>query len=104
LREEKKLSNKVCQWCDDEFKTVSKNQIYCSPKCRAESTKKKIVERYQISKFKSRVGKERRCAGGCDTLISVYNDAGFCNACLVNQKKVDKFIKDLRDYFDYEEK
>jgi phosphohistidine phosphatase SixA len=104
LREEKKLSNKICQWCDDSFDTVSKNQIYCSPTCRAESTKKKIVERYQISKFKARVGKERRCAGGCNTLISVYNDAGFCNSCLVNDKKVDKFIKELKDYFDYEEK
>ena len=98
------MSTKVCQWCDDQFETVSKNQIYCSPPCRAESTKKKIVERYQISKFKSRQGKERRCAGGCDTLISIYNDAGFCNICLVNEKKVDKLVKDLKGYFDYEEK
>ena len=104
MKEEKKLSTKVCQWCDDQFETVSKNQIYCSPPCRAESTKKKIVERYQISKFKSRQGKERRCAGGCDTLISIYNDAGFCNICLVNEKKVDKLVKDLKGYFDYEEK
>jgi hypothetical protein len=44
------------------------------------------------------------CAGGCGILISIYNDAGFCNSCLVNNKKVDKFVKDLRDYFDYEEK
>ena len=104
MRDEKKLNSKTCQWCDDEFETKSKNQIYCSPECRTESTKKKIVERYQVAKFKSRQGKERRCAGGCNTLISVYNDAGFYNACLVNQKKVDKFIKDLKDYFDYEEK
>lgn len=101
-REEKKLKSKVCGWCDNEFTTKSKNQIYCSSECRIESTKRKIGERYQISKYKNRVGKERRCSGGCGTLISVYNDAGFCNACLINSRKVDKFIKELKDYFDYE--
>jgi hypothetical protein len=55
-----------------------------------------------MSKFKSRFGKERRCAGGCETLLSAYNDETFCNSCLVNNKKVDKFIKDIKDYFDYE--
>jgi hypothetical protein len=27
---------KHCQWCDGSFNTESKNQIYCSPKCRAQ--------------------------------------------------------------------
>jgi hypothetical protein len=93
---------KTCQWCEDEFTTLSKNQIYCSVECRTESTKQKITQRYQMSKFKSRIGKERRCAGGCETLLSAYNDATFCNSCLVNNKKVNKFIKDIKDYFDYE--
>jgi hypothetical protein len=104
LKDEKNLVNKICNWCNEQFYSKSKNQIYCSKECRVESTKQKIVTRYQVSKFKSRIGKERRCAGGCGTLISIYNDVGFCNSCLVNNKKVDKFVKDLRDYFDYEEK
>lgn len=95
---------KVCQWCNEEFNSNSKNQIYCSAECRTESTKKKIVERYQTSKYKNRIGKERRCAGGCNTLLSAYNDESFCNSCLINNKKVDKFIKDIKDYFTYEEK
>jgi hypothetical protein len=95
---------KICQWCEKEFKSVSKNQIYCKSECRIDSTKQKITQRYQTSKFKNRIGKERRCAGGCNTLLSVYNDAGFCDNCLVNNKKVDKFIKDIKDYFDYEKK
>jgi hypothetical protein len=69
-----------------------------------DATKKKIVDRYHVSKFKKRIGKERHCSGGCGTLISIYNDYGFCNSCLINKKKVDKFIKELRGYFDYEEK
>ena len=93
---------KICQWCENEFQSDSSNQIYCSSECRIESTKKKVTQRYQLSKFKNRIGKKRKCAGGCDTLLSAYNDAGFCNACLINNKKVDKFLKDIKGYFDYE--
>ena len=94
--------NKICQWCEKDFFTKNKNQIYCSVDCRTHATKQKITQRYQMSKFKSRLGKERRCAGGCETLLSAYNDETFCNSCLVNNKKVDKFIKEIKDYFDYE--
>jgi len=104
LKDGKNLVNKVCSWCNEQFSSKSKNQIYCSKECRTESTKEKIVQRYQVSKFKNRQGKERRCAGDCGTLISIYNDVGFCNSCLTNNKKVERFIKDLRYYFDYEEK
>jgi len=95
---------KTCQWCEKQFTTMSKNQIYCSAECRTNSTKDKISQRYQTTKFKNRIGKERRCAGGCGILLSIYNDDTFCNNCLVNNKKVDKFIKDIKDYFDYEKK
>lgn len=95
---------KVCSWCDKEFSYRSKNQIYCSSECRLESTKKNIVQRYQVSKYKARIGKSRKCSGGCGVEISIYNDLGFCNACSINKKKVDKTIKELKDYFDYEEK
>jgi len=93
---------KICQWCEDDFNASSSNQIYCSTECRIESTKQKVTQRYQQTKVKNRFGKERRCAGGCNTLLSVYNDEGFCNACLINNKKVDKFLKDIKGYFDYE--
>ena len=104
MKDGKNLANKICRWCNEAFFSKNKNQIYCSKECRVDATKEKIVQRYNVSKAKSRVGKERRCAGGCNTLISIYNNQGFCNSCLVNNKKVDKFIKDLRGYFDYEEK
>jgi hypothetical protein len=93
---------KTCQWCEKQFTAMSRNQIYCSADCRINSTKHKISQRYQTTKFKNRIGKERRCAGGCGILLSIYNDDTFCNNCLVNNKKVDKFIKDIKDYFDYE--
>ena len=104
MKDEKNLASKTCRWCNETFFSKNKNQIYCFKECRVNATKEKIIQRYNVSKAKNRIGKERRCAGGCNTLISIYNNQGFCNSCLVNNKKVDKFIKDLRGYFDYEEK
>jgi hypothetical protein len=94
---------KHCEWCDDSFNTESKNQIYCNAACRTMATKQKIIQRYKITKAKERFGKERRCAGGCDTLLSVYNENTFCDPCLVSNKKVDKTIKEMKDFFDYEQ-
>lgn len=98
------MANKICNVCGNEFQSKGKNHIYCSPECRVLSTKEKIIARYQVLKFKNRMGKGRMCAGECGTPISIYNDIGFCNACLINKKKVNKFIKDLKGYFDYEQK
>ena len=95
---------KICQLCEDEFISNNTNQVYCSVECRVTSTKQRVTSRYQSSRFKKRVGKERRCAGGCNTLLSIYNNAGFCDLCLVNNKKVDRLLKDIKDYFDYEKK
>lgn len=94
---------KHCEWCDDSFETESKNQIYCDAECRTLATKQKIVQRYKITKAKERMGKERRCSGGCNTILSIYNDNGFCDTCLVNNKKVDKTLKEMKDFFDYEQ-
>jgi hypothetical protein len=94
---------KHCQWCDKSFITNSKNQIYCSVECRALATKQKIIKRYKLTKAKERIGKERRCAGGCSTMLSAYNENSFCNNCLVSNKKIDKVIKEIRDFFDYEQ-
>ena len=95
---------KHCSWCDDSFKTENSNQIYCGSKCRSSATKEKIIQRYKITKAQNRIGKERYCAGGCNAMLSIYNNNTFCNVCLVNNKKTEKFIKDLKDFFDYEQK
>ena len=94
---------KHCEWCDNSFDTKSKNQIYCSIECRTEATKQKVVQRYKITKAKDRVGKDRRCAGGCNTLLSIYNDNGFCDTCLTNNKKLDKTLKEIKGLFEYEQ-
>lgn len=61
------------------------------------------MQRYKVSKAASRVGKNRKCAGGCGTRISIYNDVGFCNVCMVSKKKLDQALKEIRDFFDYEQ-
>jgi len=91
-----------CAWCDKDFYQNSSKQIYCSAECRKDASKKKIIERYAVQKVKKRVGKEKKCAGGCGTYLSIYNDVGMCDNCLINKKKLNTFIKELKDYFDYE--
>jgi uncharacterized protein YmfQ (DUF2313 family) len=93
---------KTCAWCANDFKASVSYQIYCSSDCRESATKQKIAERYQINRRKSRSKKERRCSGGCGTLISIYNENGFCNFCMVNKKRVDKTLKELKDMSDDE--
>jgi hypothetical protein len=98
------MTEKHCEWCDNSFKTKSKNQIYCSVECRTLATKEKVVKRYKFTKAKERQGKNRRCAGGCNTLLSIYNDNSFCDNCLTNNKRVDKTIREIKDFFEYEQK
>lgn len=94
---------KFCQQCDKQFSSNNKNQIYCSADCRTVATKEKIMQRYKVSKAQSRVGKDRRCAGGCGTIVSIYNNVGFCNTCMVSKRKLDQAIKDIKEYFQYEQ-
>lgn len=61
------------------------------------------MQRYKVSKASSRVGKNRKCAGGCGTYISIYNDVGFCNVCMVSKRKLDQALKEIKDFFDYEQ-
>ena len=35
-------------------------------------------------------------------MLSIYNDRNFCTSCMVNNKKVEKILKELRGLFDYE--
>jgi len=91
-----------CTWCDKEFEKNSSKQIYCSVECRQEASKEKILERYHVEKRKKRKGKVRLCAGGCGTSLSMYNDSGMCDVCTVNKKRINGFVKELKEYFDYE--
>lgn len=91
-----------CVWCDDEFERKSSKQIYCGAECRQLASKTKILERYHMEKRKKRVGKVRLCAGGCGTPLSIYNDTGKCDNCIIHKKKMKSFMKDLKDYFDVE--
>jgi len=94
---------KLCERCDDHFTPKVTYQIYCSSECRDAATKDKIAERYHITRRQRRIGKTRRCLGGCETSLSIYNDSGFCANCNVSKKAVDKMLKDLKGFFDYEQ-
>jgi hypothetical protein len=94
---------KLCNRCDNYFSPKVSYQIYCSEICREESTREKIAERYQVSRRQKRIGKNRRCLGGCNTSLSIYNDSGFCANCNVSAKQVAKMLKELKGYIEYEQ-
>ena len=94
---------KLCSRCDKTFTPKVSYQIYCGELCREEATKEKIAERYQITRRQKRIGKERKCIGGCGTKLSIYNDSGFCSNCNVSKKQVDKMIKELKGFIEYEQ-
>lgn len=95
----------TCVWCSELFEPKVSYQIYCSPECRSDATKKKISERYEMNRIKTRFesNKDRKCSGGCGTSLSIYNNKGFCTKCMVNKRKVDKMLKELKGLFDYEQ-
>lgn len=94
---------KLCNRCDNTFDPKVSYQIYCSEQCRADATKDKIAERYQVTRRQKRIGKKRLCLGGCETALSIYNDSGFCSNCNVSKKQVDKMLKKLKGFIDYEQ-
>ncbi len=94
---------KLCERCDKRFQPKVTYQIYCSTECRDSATKDKIAERYNVSRRQKRIGKIRRCLGGCGVQLSIYNDSGFCSNCNVSQKAVEKMIKELKGIIDYEQ-
>ena len=87
---------KPCEWCDNTFDPVVSYQVYCSPECRQDATKHKIAERYVTSQRLKRKNKPRLCAGGCGLTLSIYNDNGFCSNCNINDKEVNKRLKQLK--------
>lgn len=95
---------KPCEWCENEFSPVVSYQIYCSPECRTEATKIKIAEKQVINKRRKRYGKDRKCARGCGTILSAYNDSNYCENCSVDNKKVSKALKELKGLIDYDDR
>ena len=94
---------KLCNRCDTYFKPRVSYQIYCSDICREQSTKEKIAERYLATRRQKRYGKKRNCLGGCGISLSMYNDSGFCANCNVSEKAVNKMLKELKGFVEYEQ-
>jgi uncharacterized protein YmfQ (DUF2313 family) len=94
---------KLCSKCDTYFTPKVSYQIYCTETCRDIATREKIAERYSITRRQNRKGKEKKCLGGCDTKLSIYNDSGFCANCNVSKKAVDKMLKELKGFIEYEQ-
>lgn len=89
--------------CEIYFIPKVSYQIYCSDTCRDQATRSKIAERYQATRRQKRKNKDRKCLGGCGLKLSIYNDSGFCSNCNVSKKIVDKMLKEIKGYFDYEQ-
>ena len=94
---------KLCSRCDTYFIAKVSYQVYCSELCREEATREKIAQRYEATRRQKRIGKVRKCLGGCDTSLSIYNDSGFCANCNVSAKQVAKMLKELKGYIEYEQ-
>jgi len=93
---------KFCDWCSSEFQPNVSYQIYCSPECRKFATKEKVNARYRAKKRLSQGKKQKRCSGGCGTIISIYSQSKFCNSCVVSSKQVVNALKELKGIIDYE--
>ena len=94
---------KLCSRCDTYFVPRVSYQVYCSELCREDATREKIAERYQATRRQKRIGKVRKCLGGCNTSLSIYNDSGFCANCNVSAKQVAKILKELKGFIEYEQ-
>lgn len=93
---------KICDWCSEIFEPNVSYQIYCCAECRDAATKEKVNERYQQKRRKKLAQKERRCANGCGTILSIYNDSGLCGSCIINERQVSSALKELKGLIDYE--
>jgi hypothetical protein len=94
---------KLCNRCDTYFIPKVSYQVYCSELCREQATREKIAERYQATRRQKRKNKVRKCLGGCETSLSIYNDSGFCANCNVSAKQVAKMLKELKGFIEYEQ-
>lgn len=93
---------KICDWCSGEFEPNVSYQIYCSPACREAATKEKVNDKYKQKRRQKLSQKTRYCSNGCGTLLSMYNDSSFCGKCLVDQKQVNRMLRELKGLIEYE--
>lgn len=93
---------KNCDWCSGEFQPNVSYQIYCSVECRELATKEKVNEKYKAKKRKKLSHKERKCSGGCGTLLSIYNESSCCATCSIDHKQVNKILRELKGLIEYE--
>lgn len=91
---------KICQFCFNEFVPNVSYQIYCDKECREMATKQKTAEKYQQKRLKRLRSNPQVCKGGCGAVLSIYNDSGRCNNCIINQKQFDKTIREIMSQFD----
>lgn len=94
---------KLCSVCHSSFNPSVSYQIYCTKDCREIATREKIAERYNVNKRQKRKNKVRLCLGGCGQELSIYNDSGFCVKCNVSEKAVNKMLKELKGFMEYEQ-
>ena len=87
---------KQCSWCNKGFTPKVSYQVYCSTHCREEATKEKILVRYSIVKRQKRRTKPKKCSGGCQRVLSIYNDDSLCNQCEINNLEVQKTLKKIK--------
>lgn len=90
------MKAKRCNWCDIQFNTEIKYQVYCSVGCREEATKEKISKRYELVRRRKMHSKTRLCKG-CSKRLSAYNDDILCNFCLTSPAEVIKTLKEIKD-------
>lgn len=91
------MINKHCEWCDHQFETKIKYQIYCSPECREQATKEKILERYRNLRRNKDSYKNRTCKS-CGNKLSVYNNEDICQTCSINPMDVSKVLKEMKRF------
>lgn len=84
---------RFCLVCDSEFEPSIHVQVYCSAHCREIATKQKIIEGRYRKRLRS---KPRLCAGGCGTMLSIYNDSNMCDSCSINRRQYRAFLQELK--------
>jgi hypothetical protein len=90
------MKAKHCNWCDAQFESEIKYQVYCSVSCREYATKEKISQRYEAVRRKKLHSKTRLCKS-CNKKLSAYNDDLVCNFCLTSPPEVLKVLKEIKD-------
>ena len=89
------MISKHCSWCDHQFKTKVKYQIYCSVECREAATKEKINQRYIRQRAQNRANKARHC-NQCGVILSMYNNSSTCQSCDIDKSIVNKILRDIK--------